>query len=377
MTYKPKVYLTSSVFSVENIGSNSKISKKVRGSIANLWQTLNKVSKLKIFNGRFPTNKRILEDIDNFKPNIVGCHLSHKITNEMLYDSEVFAIATSTVGYNHIERTEEDDILITHTPGVLHETVADYTIAIVMASLRNLIDLHKYVWDGRWSPEDKWDLDQSLSSMINNKTLGIIGLGEIGKEVVKRLYPWGLKIIYNDIKQMDEFEKLYPRIDFRDKLEDVFREADIISLHIPLNKNTERIINKDLLRIMKKDALLINTARGEILDLEALLELLEREEIQVNFALDVFPIEPIDAKTLDRIKKVKREQPNIRIILIPHNASADANTRGKMNILFLSDIIKIIESSNIEDLKDIHLIPEHMEKLSENEWKIFNYWKKK
>ncbi|MFX1314951.1 MAG: 2-hydroxyacid dehydrogenase [Promethearchaeota archaeon] len=377
MTYKPKVYLTSSVFSVENIGSNNKINKKFRDSIAYLWQTLNKVSELKIFNGRFPTKELILEAINNFKPNIVGCHLSHKITSEMLNDSEIFAVATSTAGYNHIERTEKDDILITHTPGVLQETVADYTIAIIMASLRNIIDLHNYVWDGRWSPEDKWDLDQNLSSVISNKIIGIIGLGEIGKEVVKRLYPWGLKIIYNDIKQINEFEKLYPRIDFRDKLEDVFREADIISLHIPLNKSTERIISRDLLRIMKKDALLVNTARGQILDLEALLELLEREEIKINFALDVFPIEPIDAKTLDLIKKIKGEQPDIRMILIPHNASADANTRGKMNIFFLSDIIKIIESSNIEDLRDIHLIPEHMEKLSEKEWKIINYWNKK
>lgn len=377
MTYKPKVYLTSSVFSVENIGSNNKISKKVRDSIASLWQTLNKISELKIFNGRFPTKKHILENIITFKPNIVGCHLSHKITSEMLDDSEIFAVATSTAGYNHIERTEKDDILITHTPGVLHEIVADYSIALIMANLRNLIDLHISVWNGEWTAKSKWDLDQTLSSVITNKVLGIVGLGEIGKEVVKKLYPWGVKIIYYDIKQMEEFEKEFPLLEFKENLEDIFQEADIVSLHIPLNKYTEKIVNGNLLKLMKKNALLVNTARGPLIDFDALLNLLEIKQIQINLALDVFPIEPLDAKTLKRLKAIKKNQPEIRIILISHNASASADTRGKMVQLFLEDIIKIIESCNVDDLKDVHIIPEHRNQIVEREWRILNYWKNK
>ncbi len=377
MTYKPKVYLTSSVFSVENIGSNDKVSKKVRDSIASLWQTLNKFSELKIFNGRFPTKDQIFENISTFKPNIVGCHLSHKITNEMLDDSEIFAVATSTAGYNHIERTEKDDIIITHTPGVLHATVADYTIALIMANLRNLIDLHISVWNGEWTAKSKWDLDQTLSSVITNKVLGIVGLGEIGKEVVKKLYPWGVKIIYYDIKRMKEFEKEFPLLEFKENLEDIFQEADIVSLHIPLNKYTEKIVNGNLLKLMKKNALLVNTARGTIIDFDALLDLLETKEIQINLALDVFPIEPLDAKSLKRLKAIKKKQPEIRIILISHNASADADTRGKMVLLFLEDIIKIIESCNVDDLKDVHIIPEHKNQLVERKWRILNYWKNK
>ncbi len=377
MTYKPKVYLTSSVFSVENIGSNDKISKKVRDSIASLWQTLNKFSELKIFNGRFPTKEQIFENISTFKPNIVGCHLSHKITSEMLDHSEIFAVATSTAGYNHIERTEKDDIIITYTPGVLHETVADYTIALIMANLRNLIDLHISVWNGEWTAKSKWDLDQTLSSVITNKVLGIVGLGEIGKEVVKKLYPWGVKIIYYDIKQMEEFEKEFPLLEFKENLEDIFQEADIVSLHIPLNKYTEKIVNGNLLKLMKKNALLVNTARGPLIDFDALLNLLEIKQIQINLALDVFPIEPLDAKTLKRLKAIKKNQPEIRIILISHNASASADTRGKMVQLFLEDIIKIIESCNVDDLKDVHIIPEHRNQIVEREWRILNYWKNK
>ena len=375
--YRPKVYFTSKVFTYKEIGSNEKISGFLRKTIRDLWNHLDRISEVKIFNGRFPTEEQIKKELDTFNPCILGCHLSHNISSEILRSSNLFAVSTSTAGYDHIQRTEKDDIIITHTPGVLHETVADYTIAIIMANLRNLIDLHKYLWDNKWTSDDKWDLDKSLSSVITDKTLGIIGLGEIGKEVVKKLYPWGVKILYNDNKRKKDFEKYYPLIEFRENIEEIFRISDIISLHIPLNQSTEKLINRNLLKLMKKDSLLVNTARGGILDLETLLDMLEKKEIKINFAFDVFSTEPIDSFTLNRLKKIKRDQPGIRMILIPHNASADANTRAKMVIIFLKDIIKIIKSSSIEDLKKINIIPEHKNQLAEKNWRIHKYWGKK
>ena len=377
MTYKPKVYFTSNVFSAKEVGSNEQISEKYRNTIENLWDNLEQISQVKLFNGRFPSEEQIKKDIETFNPDILGCHLSHQISAKVLKNSKIFAISTSTVGYNHINRTDEDNIIITNTPGVLHETVADYTIALIMANLRNIIDLNNYVWNEKWTPDDKWDLDNSLSSIITDKTLGIVGLGEIGKEVVRRLYPWGVKILYSDHNQMKQFEKAYPLLEFRENIKDIFRESDIISLHIPLNEDTENLVNRDLLKLMKKDSLLINTARGEIIDLESLLDLLEEKEIRINIAFDVFPKEPLNSKTLLRLKKIKNQQPNLRIILMPHNASADANTRGKMNILFLTDIIKIIESSTIKDLANIHIIPEHKKLINDRKWRIINYWEKK
>jgi len=377
MNYKPKVFFTSNVFIDSEIGSNENISENIREEIKSLWQKLTQISEIKYFNGRFPSEDQIQKEIQDFNPVILGCHLSHKISSKILRNSKIFAISTSTAGFNHIQRTEQNDILITHTPGVLHETVADYTIAIIMANLRNLVGLHNYVWNDQWTPDDKWDLDQSLSSVISNKVLGIVGLGEIGKELVKKLSPWGIKILYYDLKQMVEFENEFPSIEFKENLHDIFRESDIVSLHLPLNKHTEKLISRDLLILMKKNALLVNTARGGVLDIDSLLELLENKEIQINIAFDVFPIEPIDTKTLDRLKKIKLNQPQLRMILIPHNASADANTRGKMNILFLGDIIRIIESSSIEDLSDIHIISEHKKDLANKEWRIFEYWEKK
>jgi len=377
MTYKPMVFLTSNVFSAMEIGSNENISVSVRNDIKKLWQELDQISELKIFNGRFPSEDQINKNIEKFKPDIIGCHLSHSLNSETLENSSVFAISTSTAGYNHIQRTEEDDIIITHTPGVLHETVSDYTIAIIMANLRNLVDLHNYIWDNQWTPADKWDLDQSLSSVITSKVLGVVGLGEIGKELIRKLYPWGIKILYYDIKQMNDFELDFPSIEFKENIQDVFRQSDIVSIHVPLNKHTEKMVNRELLKLMKKNALLVNTARGPILDLESLLDMLETNEIQINIAFDVFPIEPLDNNTLERFKKIKLQRPEIRMILIPHNASADADTRGKMSILFLQDIINIIKSSSLDDLNEVHIIPEHKKQINDKEWRIFNYWEKK
>ncbi|MBY9019967.1 MAG: hypothetical protein KGD67_02835 [Candidatus Lokiarchaeota archaeon] len=377
MTYKPKVYLTSNVFSSKEIGSNEIISEKIRIKIKYLWEELKLISELKVFDGRFPTEVQIQRDVDDFNPDILGCHLSHQITSNIVERSNIFAISTSTAGFNHVQRTENDDILITHTPGVLHEAVADYTISIIMANLRNLIDLHSYVWNDQWTVGDKWDLDKSLSSVITNKVLGIVGMGEIGKELVKKLAPWDIKILYYDISQMNEFEKEYPMIEFRENVEDLFRESDIVSLHLPLNKSTEKMVSRDLLKLMKRNTLLVNTARGGVLDLTTLLDMLESKEIQIDIAFDVFPAEPIETETLERLRKIKEAQPLIRMILIPHNASADANTRGKMNVLFLTDIINIIKSANIEDLRELNIIPEHKKQLTAKKWRIFNYWDKK
>lgn len=378
MQYKTKIFFTSNVFSDTEIGLNSKISKRNREKIVELWDILKKKAEIIIFDGRFPLESQIHDKIQNFNPDIIGCHLSHELPKDFLENSEVFAVATATMGYNHIGRVSGDKILITHTPGVLFETVADFTIAIILENLRNLVDLHNFVWNGKWTAEEKWDLDQKLCSKIDNKTLGIIGVGQIGQEVIKKLYPWGVKIWYNDIFRNKAMEKKFPGIKFIDNYEEIFTNCDIISLHIPLMEKTKGIVNRDLLELMKKDAVLVNTARGEIINIYDLLELLENREISINLAFDVFgPIEPIEPQILERFKNIKKENPNLRFTFIPHNASADADTRAKMNVMFLQDIIKIIESKNLDDLKEVHIIPEQKNRINEIDFRIKKYWEKK
>ena len=195
--------------------------------------------------------------------------------------------------------------------------------------------------------------------------------------IIRVISFFSFDIIYHDIKRKIEFEKQFPSIKFKKDLSILFKESDIVSLHVPLKKQTTHLVNRDLLKLMKKDALLVNTARGPIIDLYDLLNMLENNEIKINLALDVFPEEPIDNKILDRLKKIKEKQPNLKMLLLPHNASADADTRGKMNIIFLNDIIHLIESTTVDDLREVHLIPEQKKQLYEKQWKIFSYWDRK
>lgn len=375
--FKPKVYLTSNVFSPQELGSNEKISKKIRTKIKVLWDKLESLTELKVFDGRFPSEEQIKQDIESFHPNFIGCHLSHSITRDMLDNENIYGVLTSTAGYNHIKRPKEDDVLVTHTPGVLYETVADYTIALIMANLRNLIDLNRYVWKGNWTPDDKWDLDQKLSSVIDNKTVGIVGLGEIGTELMKRLFVLGVNIQYYDIERSIQLEKLHPGLEYQSNIKAIFRECDIVTLHVPLTDSTRHLVDADLLKEMKNDALLVNTARGAVINFEDLLTLLENDEININLAFDVYPEEPIDSRILERFKRIKEENPQMRIILMPHNASADADTRGRMVILFLEDLITMVNSENLYDVEKSHLIPQHEEKLQKTDWRIFKYWEQK
>jgi lactate dehydrogenase-like 2-hydroxyacid dehydrogenase len=351
---KIRVYFTSPVFKL--IASNSKVSEEKRVKLTELWNELEKKSEIYISDSRFPSEKEIEEIVDVWKPQVIGCHLSHKITKKILEHSEVIAVCTSTAGYNHID--QQPGILITHTPGVLHQTVADFTITLMLASLRNIVGLHKFVWEGEWNSDQKWDLDENLSSTVDSKTVGIIGLGEIGKEVVKRLDPWGIKIFYYDLHQQTEFENQVKNITFIDDINDIFKKSDIVSLHIPLNNTTKHLIGKKYLKLMKKDALLVNTARGAIINFSDLIELLDKRKLEINLAFDVYEDEPIQTELLEKFRTIAERNKNLKFNFAPHNASADSETRAQMAIMLLEDILKIVVSKSKKDLRGIHLIPE-------------------
>ena len=151
---KPKVYLASPVF--REIADNPKVSLKWKEEILRLWQNLNEVAEVIESTDRFPTSEEIAQIVSENNVDFIGCHLSHSITKEILKIPSVKAITTSTAGFNHI--AGNSDILITHTPSVLDKTVADFTIAIILANLRNLINLHNFLWSGLWTADRKWDL---------------------------------------------------------------------------------------------------------------------------------------------------------------------------------------------------------------------------
>jgi len=217
-----------------------------------------------------------------------------------------------------------------------------------------------------------------VSNTIDSKTLGLIGLGEIGREVVRRLAPWGLKMIYSSRTRNHSFEQDHPNLEYRKTTGAVFSEADILSLHVPLTKDTEKLVNENLLKCMKKGALLVNTSRGEVVDFGALINLLKQGEININLAFDVYDPEPITRQLLQEFKEIARKRPDIRFSFMPHNASADADTRAQMAIMMLDDLIFLTESTSYSDLEEIHLIPGQKGLKEEDikKFRVYDWWEK-
>jgi D-3-phosphoglycerate dehydrogenase len=192
-------------------------------------------------------------------------------------------IARVGVGYDSIDlqAATAKGIIVSTTPGANHEAVADYAFGLILALARH-IPLHdRLVRDGRW--------ERHTGADVNGKTLGILGLGKIGKGMARRARGFAMRVIAHDPYWDEEFAREV-RVE-RLSLEEVVRQADFLTLHLPASPATERIINADRLRMMKRTAFLINTARGTLVDERALDQAL-REGWIAGAALDVFEKEP-------------------------------------------------------------------------------------
>jgi glyoxylate reductase len=377
MPVKPRVYITTTVFG--DIAKNQLLSKNVREEIDKAWKELKSVADVVVFDGRFPEPAEIKKQLADPKTRFIGCHLSHKIDAESLVKSNVVAVCTATMGFDHVGQAP--GVIITHTPGVLNLAVGDYTVALLETALRNTNGLHERVWSGEWSQKAlPWDLDGDISRSLDGQVLGIVGLGEIGIELARRVQPWKVKILYYDIVRREDAEKQFD-MEFRPDMKSIFKEADIVSLHIPLNKQTQGIVNKSLLSEMKDGSLLVNTARGGILNTADLIELLDSGAKRINFATDVFETEPIPLDVLERFKAVKQKHPELRFVFMPHNASADGNTRGTMAKMLLDDLYWLVTSKKLDELKRCRIVAAQRKALFDEgkvaEYRISKYWKEK
>ena len=370
---KSSVYLTSPVF--RKMADNEKVSIGLRDQIRQNYQKLAEISDVTESTERFPDAETIRSGVETCRADFIGCHLSHEINKETLLQTCVKGVATSTAGYNHIADT--DGVLITNTPSVLDKATADYTIAAILSNLRSITELHNYVCDGKWEKGQKWDLDNNLGNSIDNLTLGIVGMGGIGREVVRRLAPWGVNIIYHSRTRKHEFEKEYPGLQYVESIEVLFESSDIVSLHVLLNESTRHLVNEDMLRKMKAGSLLVNTARGEVIDFEALIRLLKAGEIHINLALDVYDPEPLSPDSLNDLKDIMADGRGLKFTLLPHNASADADTRAMMTIMMLKDLLQMVQSVSFEDISALNLIPS-LKNISVSQicdYRIHKWWK--
>jgi len=234
-------------------------------------------------------------------------------------------IANVAVGYNNIDipYARSKGIVVTHTPDVLTESVADFTWSLILAITRRLSEAERVLRRGDWKG---WALDFMLGTELKGKQLGLVGVGRIGRAVAERAPAFGMRVVYSEARDID-----MPGAENM-SLDRLLNTSDIVSLHVPLLPETHHLIDKKALARMKRSAYLINTARGPVVDEEALAWALQNH-LLAGAALDVFENEPNVHPDLLRLENV---------LLVPHLASATTETRTAMADLAAKNVLAVL-----------------------------------
>ncbi len=262
------------------------------------------------------------------------CTLTEKIDAEIMAAGlpTLKIIANMAVGFDNIDlgAAKQRNIMVANTPGVLTDTVAEHAFALMLAISRRIVEADKFTRAGLYRA---WGPMLLLGSDLFGKTLGVVGLGRIGSRVAfHAVKGFGMKVLYTDPKQSPEFEREFGAR-FFENIDDLLPRCDYVSLHVPLLKSTEHLINEPRLKSMKTTAYLINTSRGPVIDEKALAIALKNGWIS-GAAIDVFENEPKVGSELLKLNN---------IILTPHIASATEETRNKMAELAVKNIIEALE----------------------------------
>ncbi len=238
-------------------------------------------------------------------------------------------VANCAVGYNNVDvvAAEMRKVMVTNTPGVLTEATADLTWALILATARRLIEGVDLVRSGQWTG---WHPEQLLGLELRGRTLGLYGAGRIGQAVGRRAPPFGLRILYTARTAKSEFERDTgaTRVDPSRLL----GESDIVSLHLPSTPETKGMVDGETLARMKRGAILINTARGDLIREEALAQALERGHLGAA-GLDVYTDEPAIHPRLLAAP---------RTVLLPHIGSATEDTRRKMAAIAVANVQSVL-----------------------------------
>lgn len=235
-------------------------------------------------------------------------------------------ISNHAVGYDNIDvpAATARGIPVGNTPGILTDATADFAFALLLAAARRVVEGERFVHAGRWKT---WGPSLLLGQDVCGATLGVIGFGRIGQAVARRAAGFAMRVLYHDPSQPQLPADLCATpVD----LATLLRESDFVSLHVPLTQETRHLINRETLALMKPTAVLVNTARGPVVDQGALYEALREHRIFAA-ALDVTDPEPIPPDspllTLDNC------------LIVPHIASASVTTRQKMSLMAAENLI--------------------------------------
>lgn len=247
------------------------------------------------------------------------------------------AIATISVGYDNLPVAElsRRGILLANTPDVLTETTADTGFMLIMASARRLVELANMVREGRWTQHVG---EPHFGSNVHGKTLGLVGLGRIGRAIARRALGFDMRVLYSNASPKPELEAEWGLQ--RRSFEQLLAESDFVCLTVPLTEQTEHLLGYEQCRAMKRSAFLINIARGRVVDETGLIRALE-ERLIAGAGLDVFEQEPLQESPLLRMDNV---------VTLPHIGSATHETREAMANRAVENICQALRGERPRDL---------------------------
>lgn len=267
--------------------------------------------------------------------NVIVSLLTEKIDEEVLTSAgnDLKAVCNVAVGYNNIDvaACKNKNVLVTNTPGVLTDATADIAMALILMTTRRLGEGERVIRNQEpWA----WGMFYMLGSSIQNQTLGIVGMGQIGIATALRAKSFGMKIIYTRRNRLDE--KIEKELSAQYvSLDDLLQQSDIVSLHCPYSTETHHLISDAQLSKMKKTSYLINTARGPIVNEEALANALINKTI-AGAGLDVYEYEP---KVNEKLLKLDN------VVLLPHLGSATVETRTAMATTAANNALEILSGN--------------------------------
>jgi len=290
---------------------------------------LKKRYDVEIHTGKIPMPKKLLMSKIKDKDGLV-CYPYDTIDADVINAGvNLKAISTYSVGYDHIDikTASKRGIVIGYTPEVLTRATADLTMALMLSLFRKVTEGDKLIRDNKW--RTVFGPYEFLGTDLYQKTLGIFGMGRIGKAVAQRAVGFEMNVIYHNRTRLSKKEEKRLGVRYV-SLDNLFGTSDVVSIHSPHTPQTHEIVNLKLFKKMKKTAFLINTSRGKIINEKDLVIALERKIIS-GVGLDVFQKEPIDSGNLI----VKQDN----VIVMPHSGSATVETRRKMAEIAVKNLV--------------------------------------
>lgn len=289
------------------------------------------------------TPEELIESLTAHNPDAIASLLTDTINGTVLDAApKAKIVANYAVGYNNIDlaAAKERGVVVTNTPGVLTDTVAEHTVAMMLSITSRITEADRFTRAGKY---EGWAPMLLLGTDLKGKTLGILGAGRVGSRVAEIAQKGlGMNVVYYDIQEND-FLNNELSATFMATPEEVLQTADVVSVHVPLLNSTRHLLNAERLGMMKKSAYLVNSSRGPVIDEKALVEALRVGTIK-GAALDVFEDEPQLTEGLTGLENV---------VVTPHIASATEETRGKMSDMVAENVIAFLKGETPPNVVEI------------------------